>query len=149
MSELDKIIIYTDGGCSPNPGKGGWACILIDTVRDKRKELSGYESDTTNNKMELKAVIQALSALKYKCEVILYTDSIYVKNGINQWIHSWKMKNWKTSTGKPVKNKELWEELDSLRDKHVIEFEWVRGHSGDENNERCDELVKEAMNLAP
>jgi ribonuclease HI len=141
MSE--KIVIYTDGACSGNPGPGGWGAVLI--YGDSEKHISGHESNTTNNKMELTAAIKALKALKdTQKEVILYTDSMYVKNGITEWITGWKKKGWKTTSG-PVKNRELWEELDALNNSLLIEWRWVRGHSDSKYNNLADELARLAV----
>lgn len=135
----NKITIYTDGACSGNPGKGGWGALLI--YKDKKKEISGYSELTTNNKMELQAVIEAFKILKKDCEVDLYTDSKYVKDGITQWIYSWKKNNWRTSKKESVKNKELWIELDELSQKHKINWNWVKGHSDNEFNNIVDQLA--------
>lgn len=135
---MKKVIIYTDGACLGNPGPGGWAAVL--EYRGARKEFSGGELATTNNRMELQAAIEALRSLKEACEVALFTDSEYVREGITKWIHGWKKRNWK----KKVKNKDLWLELDRLKEKHTIRWQWVRGHSGVEGNERCDVLSVEA-----
>ena len=136
----NKITIYTDGACSGNPGKGGWGAVLI--YRDKQKHLSGSAILTTNNKMELTATIEALKAVKKSNDIELYTDSQYVKNGINLWIINWKKNGWKTSTKKIVKNKELWMQLDDLISKHNVTWKWVKGHSGLEFNEKADELAR-------
>ena len=132
------IIIYSDGACSGNPGPGGWGAILI--YGQHRKELSGGEAVTTNNRMELMAAISALEALKRKSHVELWTDSQYVRNGIMTWIHGWK-----TADKKPVKNAELWQRLDELRAKHDISWHWVKGHAGHPENERADELARQGM----
>ena len=136
---MKEVIIYTDGACRGNPGLGGWGVLM--QYRDENKELYGGEKSTTNNKMELSAVIQGLSALKEPCQVKLFTDSKYVMDGINSWIHNWKKNDWKTANKKPVKNKDLWVELDQLVQKHNISWNWVKGHSGDPGNERADELA--------
>lgn len=136
------MVIYTDGGCNPNPGAGGWAALLM--YGEHTKELSGGHKNTTNNQMELTAAIEALEALNTACEVELYTDSTYLKNGITNWIHNWKRKGWKNAKGKPVKNKELWLRLDAATQRHTIQWKWVKGHSGNEHNERVDQLVGEA-----
>lgn len=138
---MKKIEIYTDGACSGNPGIGGWGAILI--YNNKKKEINDGEIYTTNNKMELTAVIESLKLLKEKCEVDLYTDSKYVKNGITEWIFSWKKNNWKNSKKEEVKNKELWQELDNLVQKHKINWFWVKGHAENEFNNRADELARE------
>lgn len=137
------VTIYTDGACSGNPGPGGWGAILI--WGEHRKELSGGEAETTNNRMELQAVIAALDALKGKQAVSLYTDSNYVKNGITGWIHGWKKNGWRTADKKPVKNIELWQELDAAAARHAISWHWVKGHAGHPENERADELAREGM----
>lgn len=138
-----QITIYTDGACSGNPGPGGWGAILISG--EHRKELRGGEANTTNNKMELTAAIEALAALKRPSKVELHTDSTYVRNGIRTWIHGWKKNGWRTSDKKPVKNAELWQRLDELREKHEVEWHWVKGHAGHPENERADELAREGM----
>ena len=144
MSDNIKYIeIYTDGACKGNPGIGGWGAILI--YKDHVKEISGFESDTTNNIMELTAVIKALESLKEQCHVVLTTDSNYVKDGITDWINNWKLNGWKTANKQPVKNKELWIMLDSLSKKHIIDWKWVKGHSGHLENERADQLANEAI----
>ena len=137
------VIIYTDGACSGNPGPGGWGALLIYGTHEK--ELSGGELNTTNNRMELMAAIQALEALKSSCRVDLYTDSEYLRQGITSWINGWKAKGWKTSQKKDVKNRDLWEKIDSLVSSHDVTFHWVKGHSGNENNERVDKLAVRAI----
>lgn len=140
---MKRVEIFTDGACLGNPGPGGWGVIL--RYNDVEKELSGNEADTTNNKMELTAVISALSALKEPCNITLYTDSRYVMDGIEKWIANWKQNGWKTSNKKaPVKNVELWQKLDSLQAVHDIRWVWVKGHAGHKENERCDELARTA-----
>ena len=139
--EKPEVEIYTDGGCSPNPGPGGWAAVL--RYGGHEKELMGAEAATTNNRMELTAAVRALEALKKPCRVRLHTDSEYVQKGITQWIHAWKRNNWRRREG-PVKNADLWQELDRQAARHAIEWTWVRGHSGVEQNERCDQLVHQA-----
>lgn len=137
-----KVTIFCDGGCKPNPGAGAWAAIL--RCGKIEKELTGGESETTNNRMELTAVTRALEALKFPCDVLIVTDSEYLANAFRQgWIVKWKKNGWKTSTKQPVKNKELWEELDELISKHHVTWEWTRGHAGHAENERCDELATE------
>ncbi len=145
MAEAEKpvVTIYTDGACSGNPGPGGWGAILMSGPH--RKEISGGEAVTTNNKMELMAAIEALTALKRPSEVALYTDSNYVKNGIQKWIHGWKRNGWRTADKKPVKNAELWQRLDELRARHDVEWHWVKGHAGHPENERADELARAGM----
>ena len=137
---MKQIEIFTDGACSGNPGPGGWGVLL--RWNGVTKELYGGEADTTNNRMELTAAIKALNALKEPCEVDLYTDSVYVRNGISSWIDSWKANNWKTSAKKPVKNAELWQQLDEARLRHKVSWHWVKGHAGHPENERCDELAR-------
>jgi ribonuclease HI len=141
--ERPKVEIYSDGACSGNPGPGGWGAILISGKH--RKEINGGERLTTNNRMELKGAISALEALKKKSDVDLYTDSAYVRNGIMSWIHGWKKNGWKTADKKPVKNAELWQELDELRAKHHVTWHWLKGHAGHPENERADELARLAM----
>ena len=143
MTAPDKIVIYTDGACSGNPGPGGWGAILM--WGDHRKELSGGESPTTNNRMELMAAISALEALKRPSKVELHTDSNYVKNGVTAWIHGWKKNGWKTADKKPVKNAELWQRLDTARKAHDVDWRWVKGHAGHVENERADELARQGM----
>ena len=140
----DKVIyIYTDGACRGNPGPGGWGAILI--CGDYRKEIKGGSLLTTNNIMELTAVIQALKLLKNHSRIIVTTDSTYVKDGITKWIHNWKLKGWKTASKKPVKNKDLWLNLDELSSKHIIDWKWVRGHTGHPENELADKLANEGI----
>ncbi|MCC5874655.1 MAG: ribonuclease HI [Candidatus Sumerlaeia bacterium] len=139
----DKVEIYTDGGCRPNPGVGAWAAVLL--YNGKTRELVGGEDETTNNRMEMLASISALETLKRPCKVVLHTDSQYLKNGITSWISKWKRNGWMTATKKPVKNDDLWKRLDAVITKHDIEWAWVRGHSGDKYNERCDELCTEEI----
>ena len=140
----NKLIhIYTDGACRGNPGPGGWGAILI--CGDYRKEIKGGSLLTTNNIMELTAVIKALELLKNKSTLEITTDSTYVKDGITKWIHNWKAKGWRTANKKPVKNKELWQELDEESQKHQIKWEWIKGHSGHFGNEKADQLANEAI----
>lgn len=136
---MDKVEIYTDGACKGNPGLGGWGALLI--AGEHRKELFGGERNTTNNRMELKAVIEALNVLKRPCEVILHTDSQYVQKGISEWIHGWKARGWKTAAKEPVKNAELWQALDAAQARHKVEWRWVKGHAGHDGNERADVLA--------
>jgi ribonuclease HI len=138
----DLIHIWTDGACSGNPGPGGWGALLRSGAHEK--ELSGGEAETTNNRMELMAAIEALNALKKASRVRLHTDSTYVKDGLTQWIHGWKRNGWKTAAKKPVKNKDLWQALDEACARHEIEWVWVKGHAGDEGNERADALARDA-----
>jgi len=133
------VSVYTDGACKGNPGPGGWGALLV--WGDHEKELWGGEPETTNNRMELIAVIRALESLKRRCDVDLYTDSQYVKNGIESWIHGWKRNGWKTSAKQPVKNADLWRELETAAARHDIRWHWVRGHSDHEGNERADALA--------
>ena len=139
----ERVIIHTDGACSGNPGPGGWGAVL--QYNGTVKELKGGAALTTNNQMELTAAIEALNALKRPVQVELHTDSVYVKDGLNKWIHGWKRNGWRTSTKKPVKNVELWQALDAAVGRHTIEWHWVKGHNGDEMNERADELANEGM----
>ena len=144
MSKDNNIVhIFTDGACKGNPGPGGWGAIM--KYGDHVKELNGYSSKTTNNIMEITAVIEALKSLTRPCAIILTTDSNYVKNGITQWIHNWKKKGWKTANKKPVKNKACWLQLDVEVQRHQIEWKWVKGHSGHPENERADELANLAV----
>ena len=136
---MKSIEIYTDGACRGNPGVGGWGAIIH--YLDTTKELFGGSHETTNNQMEMQAVIEGLKALKEPCNITMYTDSKYVMDGITNWIHGWKQNDWKTANKKPVKNKELWQELDGLVSKHNIEWKWVKGHAGIPGNERADELA--------
>jgi ribonuclease HI len=138
-----KVIIHTDGACSGNPGPGGWGAIL--DYKSTRKEVYGGEKDTTNNRMELKAAIEALNALKRACAVEMHVDSQYVKDGITKWIFGWKRNGWKTADKKPVKNLELWQALDIAIQRHQISWHWVKGHAGHEHNERADELARLGM----
>lgn len=147
---MDKIIIYTDGACSGNPGPGGWGAILISG--DHRKEISGGDPDTTNNRMELLAAIRALQQLKRPLTVDLYTDSKYVKQGITEWITKWKANGWQRKSGKrrlPVKNEDLWRLLDEEVARHEVHFHWVEGHAGHPENERADELARAAIPREP
>jgi ribonuclease HI len=140
---MSSVAIWTDGACSGNPGPGGWGVILV--AGEHRKELFGGEPDTTNNRMELMAAISALEALKKPCEITLHIDSQYVRQGITQWIHGWKKNGWKTADKKPVKNAELWQRLEEATKRHRIDWQWVKGHAGDEMNERADELAREGV----
>ena len=138
---MQKVIIYTDGACSGNPGPGGWAAVLISG--ENKKEISGGSENTTNNIMELTAILEALKALKTECEVDLYSDSAYCVNAFNEkWIYGWIKKGWKTADGSQVKNKEIWQEIYSLTQKHKVTFHKVKGHSDVELNNRCDELAR-------
>jgi len=143
MSDTKRhVTIYTDGGCKPNPGPGGWGALLL--FPDSERELSGYAEQTTNNQMELTAAIAALEALPQRSHVELYTDSTYLKNGITRWIANWKRKDWRTASGSPVKNQDLWQRLSDAIDRHEIKWRWVRGHAGNEYNERVDRLATAA-----
>jgi len=140
---MKTVIIYTDGACRGNPGPGGWG-VLIE-YGELSKQLYGGDVSTTNNKMELTAAIMALKEIKEPCEIILYTDSKYVLQGIEEWIHNWKKRGWRGANLKPVKNIDLWKELDELRDKHNIKWNWVKGHSGDPGNETADMLANRGI----
>ena len=141
---MEEVTIYTDGACSGNPGPGGWGALLM--YKDTKKEISGGKADTTNNVMELTAVIEGLKLLKFPCKVKLYSDSAYVVNGFNQkWIYGWIKNGWKNSSKEPVKNKELWQELYDLTKVHEVEFIKVKGHADNEYNNRCDELARNAI----
>ena len=139
---MNKIVIYTDGACKGNPGPGGWGALLR-AADGVEKELCGGELETTNNRMEMMAVIEALSALKRPCHVILFVDSQYVLKGMTEWLHGWKAKGWRTAAKQPVKNVDLWQRLDALvhQSEHRIEWQWVKGHAGDPGNERADALA--------
>ena len=141
MSEA--VEIYTDGACSGNPGPGGWGVLL--RWNGKERELWGGERDTTNNRMELMAAIQGLEALKRSVKAVVITDSVYVKDGITDWIHGWKRNGWKTSAKKPVKNADLWQRLDAAIGQHTVEWKWVKGHSGHAENERVDALARRGV----
>ncbi|MGL6071285.1 ribonuclease HI [Craterilacuibacter sp.] len=143
----DKVEIYSDGACKGNPGPGGWGALL--RFKGKEKELWGGEPDTTNNRMELLAVIEALKALNRPCHIVVYTDSQYVQKGISEWIHGWKLRGWKTAAKAPVKNADLWQLLDAERNRHLsVDWRWVKGHAGHEFNERADELANRGVTLA-
>ena len=141
-----EVVIYTDGACRGNPGPGGWGAWL--KSGEHEKELWGGEKLTTNNRMELTAVIEALASLKRRCTVALYTDSEYVRNGITTWIHGWKKRGWLTADKKPVKNVELWQRLEALTAGHDVQWHWVKGHSGDPGNERADRLANRGVETA-
>jgi len=146
---IHDVTIYTDGACSGNPGPGGWGAVLISG--EHRKELAGGEAATTNNRMEMTAAIEALKTLRSPSRVDLHTDSTYLKNGISEWLPGWKRNGWRRRSGKrwlPVKNVDLWKELDALTDIHEVRFHWVKGHSGHAENERCDELARSAIPAA-
>jgi len=139
----EPVTIHTDGACRGNPGPGGWGALL--EYDGKKRELYGGESNTTNNRMELTAAIEALTALKRGCRVELYTDSTYVRQGIMQWMHNWKRNGWKTAARKPVKNADLWRALDAACERHEINWHWVKGHSGDVGNEAADALANRGI----
>lgn len=141
-SQLKKVICYSDGSCLGNPGPGGWAVLM--RYKNNEKELSGAELNTTNNRMELQAAIEALKALKERCDVVIHTDSKYVQNGITEWLYNWKKNGWKTANRKPVKNLDLWQQLDEQVSKHQVTWAWVKGHSGHPENDRVDELARNA-----
>ena len=138
-----KVVIHTDGACSGNPGPGGWGAVL--QAGGKTKEIRGGELATTNNRMELMAAIQALEALTKPCKVELHTDSQYVQKGIHEWIHGWKRRGWLTADKKPVKNDDLWKRLDAARQRHDVDWRWVKGHAGHELNERADALARQGL----
>jgi len=139
----DKVIIFTDGGCRGNPGPGGWGALM--RFGNHEKEIYGYEEETTNNRMELMAAIRSIEILSRDCSIVLTTDSQYVRQGITEWMEGWKKRGWKTAAKKPVKNKDLWQRLDEAVQKHDIDWQWVKGHSGHEGNERADDLANRAM----
>lgn len=138
-----KVVLYTDGACKGNPGPGGWGAVLH--YRNARKLLHGGEADTTNNRMELMAAIRGLKALKRSCEVELYTDSQYVRKGITEWMDRWKQNGWKTAARKPVKNEDLWRQLDEEVARHSVNWHWVKGHAGNPGNELADELANKGV----
>lgn len=142
------VMLFTDGACSGNPGPGGWAFILRHPASGKERERAGGEADTTNNRMELRAVIEGLSSLKSSSKVELYSDSKYVLNGLREWMAGWKKKGWKTANKQPVKNQDLWMRLDELMREHELSFHWVEGHAGHPENERCDQLAVAARDAA-
>ncbi len=142
----DIIDIYSDGACKGNPGPGGWGALLV--AGEKRREICGGEPDTTNNRMEMTAVIRALEQLKKPSHVRVHTDSQYVQKGINEWLPGWKRRNWRTAAGQAVKNQDLWRELDQLNALHTIEWHWVRGHNGHPENERADALANQGISVA-
>ena len=141
--ENDAVVVYTDGACKGNPGPGGWGAWL--RWGEHEKELFGGEASTTNNRMELTAVIEALALLKRRSSVAVYTDSNYVKDGITQWIHGWKKRGWRTAGNQPVKNIDLWQKLEALVAQHQLQWHWVRGHTGDPGNERADQLANRGV----
>ena len=140
---MTTVEIYTDGGCRGNPGIGGWGAVL--ESGEHKKTIKGHAHDTTNNRMEMTAAIEALNSLKRPCNVILHTDSTYVRNGITQWLPNWKRNNWKTAAKKPVKNADLWQALDAASERHQIDWRWVKGHAGVPGNELADQLANDAM----
>ncbi len=140
---MKTVRIFTDGACEGNPGPGGWATILV--AGEHRRELSGFEPATTNNRMELRAALEGLRALKERCEVDLYTDSQYLRNGMESWLARWKTNEWRTADRKPVKNADLWRSLDEVAHAHRVRWHWIRGHDGHPENERCDALANEAI----
>lgn len=140
---MKRVMIYTDGACRGNPGPGGWGALL--RYNDSEKKISGAELDTTNNRMELMAAIQALAVLREPCQIELYTDSQYVQKGISQWMHAWKKSQWRRADKKPVKNADLWQALDQEASRHQISWHWVKGHSGHIENELADQLANEAI----
>jgi ribonuclease HI len=142
MAELSLVTIYTDGACSGNPGPGGWAAVL--RYGEHERELSGRFRDTTNNRMELRAAVEALNALKRPCQVELYTDSSYLRDGITKWVHGWKRNGWRTAAKQPVKNQDLWKALLEAVARHQVNWQWTKGHAGDELNERADTLATSA-----
>ena len=139
----DRVVVFTDGACSGNPGPGGWGAILAWGEREKK--LCGGEPQTTNNRMEIMAAIMALEALTRPCAVELHTDSQYLRGGVTQWIHGWKRNGWRTADKKPVKNEDLWRRLDEATTRHTIDWRWIKGHAGHEMNERADELARKGM----
>lgn len=140
---MDKVEIYADGACKGNPGRGGWGALLIAGAH--RKEIFGGEAETTNNRMELRAVIEALNLLKRPCDITVFTDSQYVQKGISEWIHGWKQRGWKTASREPVKNADLWQLLDEAQARHRIEWRWVKGHAGHAGNEAADALANKGV----
>jgi len=143
---MSDVEIYTDGACRGNPGPGGWGVLLL--ANGTERELCGGDPATTNNRMELTAAIRGLSALKRRCNVIVYTDSEYVQRGIDEWLANWKQRGWKTASRKPVKNADLWRQLDELSDRHDVHWQWVKGHAGIPGNERADELANAGLEKA-
>ncbi len=143
---MSKVEIFTDGACKGNPGRGGWGALL--TIDGHEKEIFGGELNTTNNRMELRAVIEALTTLTRPCEVVLHTDSQYVQKGISEWIHGWKKRGWKTAAKEPVKNEDLWKALDAIQATHAVDWRWVRGHNGHPGNERADVLANRGAETA-
>ncbi|MCG6902696.1 MAG: ribonuclease HI [Rhodobacter sp.] len=145
---MPELLAYTDGACSGNPGPGGWGALLVARDGDrllKERMLKGGEADTTNNRMELMAAIEALNALERASDITVITDSVYVKNGVTEWIHGWKRNGWKTAARKPVKNADLWQALDTAQARHRVTWQWIKGHAGQPENERADELARAGM----
>jgi ribonuclease HI len=142
---MKKVVVHSDGGCHGNPGPGGWGAIL--SCGSHKRELSGGEMATTNNRMEITAAIEALLALKEPCEVDFFTDSEYVKNGVTQWISLWKKNGWRTKERKSVKNADLWQKLDAVATTHIVHWNWLKGHNGHPENERCDQLANAAVKM--
>jgi ribonuclease HI len=140
---MSDVVMYTDGACSGNPGPGGWGTVLL--AGEHRKELSGGEKETTNNRMEMMAVIKGAEALKRGCSVDIYTDSTYVMKGVTEWLSGWKQNGWRTAARQPVKNVDLWQRLEKALDRHEVKWFWVRGHSGIPGNERADELARQGI----
>lgn len=143
---MSRVTIYTDGACSGNPGPGGWGATLA--FAGQQRDICGGEAATTNNRMEMRAAIEALNLLSRRCVVDLYTDSTYLRQGITQWMDNWKRKQWKTAAGKPVKNQDLWQALDEARNRHEVHWHWVKGHSGDPGNEKADALARQGLEEA-
>jgi len=143
MEAGSQVVVYTDGACSGNPGPGGWGAVLL--YNNHRREISGGDTETTNNRMEMQAVIEAMEALTRPCSVIIHTDSVYVMKGMTEWLPQWKKRNWRTAGKKPVKNVEYWQRLEAALVKHEVEWRWIKGHSGVPENERADELAREAI----
>jgi ribonuclease HI len=143
MVDSNKVIAYTDGACRGNPGPGGWGVLL--SWNGSKRELHGGEVETTNNRMEMRAAIEALAALKRPCRIDIHTDSEYLRKGITEWLSAWKARGWRTAGRKPVKNRDLWERLDSLSQRHDVRWHWVKGHSGNPGNERADALANRGI----
>jgi len=146
MSQSETVELFTDGACRGNPGPGGWGAVL--RYKGRERELYGYDPETTNNRMELTAAIRGLEALTRSCTVDLTTDSEYLRKGVTEWMPQWKRRGWRTASNKPVANRDLWEELDALLQRHHVRFHWIRGHSGHEGNERADDLANRAIDEA-